>query len=78
MSSNRFLGPQNNLSIRQPTDGSLTKGNIHNPPRFANLGMGGFNGASPRGFEASPFAVKAPGSTQRKEPTIDGENNSGT
>ncbi|HUD74966.1 MAG TPA: hypothetical protein VMQ76_07825 [Terracidiphilus sp.] len=78
MSSNRFLGPQNNLSIRQPTDGSLTKGNIHNPPRYANLGMGGFNGASPRGFEASPFAVKAPGSTQRKEPTIDGENNSGT
>ena len=78
MSSNRFLGPQNNLSIRQPTDGSLVKGNIHNPPRYANLGMGGFNSAKPAGFADSPFAVKAPGSTLRKEPTIDGENNSGT
>lgn len=78
MSSNRFLGPQSNLTIRQPTDDALAKGNIHNPPRTARLGMGGFNSLSPRGFDDSPFAVKAPGSTLRKEPTIDGENNSGT
>lgn len=67
---NRFLGPQDGLSIRQPTDGSLEKGNIHNPPRFADKGMGGLNSANPRGFTDSPFAVKPPGGTQRKEPVL--------
>jgi hypothetical protein len=74
MGSNRYLGPQENLTIRQPTDDSLTKGNIHNPPRTARLGMGGFNSLNPEGFDESTFAVKTPGSTIRKEPTVTGEN----
>jgi hypothetical protein len=78
MSSNRFLGPANGLTIRQPTDDSLAKGNIHNPPRTARLGMGGADSLKPRGFDDSVFAVKPPGSTQRKEPTIDGHDNAGT
>jgi len=74
MGGNRYLGPQENLTIRQPTDDGLVKGYIHNPPRTARLGMGGFNSTDPAGFDASPFVVKAPGSTLRKEPTITGEN----
>ncbi len=74
MGSNRYLGPTENLTIRQPTDDTLVKGNIHNPPRTARLGMGGFNSTDPAGFDGSPFAVKPPGSTQRKEPTKTGEN----
>ena len=62
---NKFLGPNQGLTIREPTDGSLTKGNIHNPPRYANLGMGGLNSGSVEGATKNVFAVKPPGSTQR-------------
>jgi hypothetical protein len=78
MPSNRFLGPAQGLSIRQPTDSGLVKGNIHNPPRYANLGMGGLDSSGARGITDSVFAVKPPGSTLRKEPTIDGEDGAGS
>lgn len=75
MPGNRFLGPAMGLTIRQPTDGSLEKGNIHNPPRYANKGMGGLNSAASAGADdSSPFAVKPPGATLRKMPNVDGEN----
>jgi hypothetical protein len=66
---NKFLGPNQGLTIREPTDASLAKGNIRNPPRFANLGMGGLNSASVSGVTKNEFAVKTPGATQRDMPS---------
>jgi hypothetical protein len=62
---NKFLGPVQGLTIREPTDASLTKGNIENPPRYANLGVGGLNSGSVAGANKNKFAVKPPGATQR-------------
>lgn len=62
---NKFLGPNQGLTIREPTDPSLTKGNIENPPRYANLGMGGLNSSSVSGITKNKFGVKPPGATQR-------------
>lgn len=74
MTGNRFLGPAKGLTIRQPTDGSQEKGNIHNQPRFANKGMGGLNSAGAAGAaDSSPFSVKPPGATLRKMPNVKGE-----
>lgn len=74
MPGNRFLGPAKGLTIRQPTDPGQEKGNIHNPPRYANKGMGGLNSSSSAGTgEESPFAVKPPGETLRKMPNVTGE-----
>ena len=74
MPSNRFLGPSDGLTIRQPTDGSLAKGNIRNPPRYQNLAMGGLNSAKARGMTENEFALKPPGETIRKMPNRKGEN----
>ena len=64
--ANRPLAPSEGLSIRQPTDNSKEKGNIRNPPRFAELG--GMSSASVRGMKRNEFSVRPPGSTQRKMP----------
>jgi hypothetical protein len=69
---NRMLAPADGLTIRQPTDGGLVKGNIHNPPRFENLGMGGLNSANAPGMEHGMYSAKPPGETQRKMPNIKG------
>lgn len=74
MPSNRYLGPADGLTIRQPTDSKLAKGNIRNPPRYADLGMGGLNGAQAKGVMKNEYAVEPPGSTQRKMPNRKGEN----
>jgi len=74
MADNRYLGPAKGLTIRQPTDGSMEKGNIYNPPRYANKGMGGLDSAGSAGAaDSSPFSVKPPGATLRKMPSITGE-----
>lgn len=72
MAGNRFLGPSDGLTIRKPTDGSQEKGNIRNPPRYANLGMGGLNSGGARGVSKNEFDVETPGGTQRKMPSIKG------
>lgn len=66
MSVNKPLAPSDSLSIRQPTDNSKVKGNIHNPPRLPELG--GMDSFTPRGMVRNDFSVKAPGSTMRKMP----------
>ena len=73
MPSNRFLGPADGLTIRQPTDPSLMKGNIANPPRYQNLAMGGLDSAKSRGLMKNGAVLKPPGSTQRKMPNVGGE-----
>jgi hypothetical protein len=70
--ANRMLAPSDGLTIRQPTDAGLAKGNIHNPPRYEDLGIGGLNSAKAVGLEASPFGQKPPGETQRKMPNMKG------
>ena len=74
MPSNRFLGPADGLTIRQPTDPSLMKGNIANPPRYQNLAMGGLDNGKVRGLTKNSAVLKPPGSTQRKMPNRNGEN----
>lgn len=74
---NKFLGPNSGLSIREPTDASLAKGNIRNPPRFQNLAMGGLNSAGVRGVTKNEFAVKTPGATQRDMPSSAKANSKG-
>ena len=70
---NRMLAPAGGLTIRQPTDASLEKGNIRNPPRFENLGIGGLDSARAEGLEHDmSYNHQAPGSTQRKVPNIKG------
>jgi hypothetical protein len=66
MSTNKPLAPSDSLTIRQPTDNSKVKGNIRNPPRFAELG--GFSSANVRGLSRNEFSVKPPGSTIRRMP----------
>jgi len=66
MSVNKPLAPSDSLSIRQPTDNSKEKGNIRNPPRFAELG--GLSSAKVRGLNRNEFSVKPPGATMRKMP----------
>ena len=70
--ANRMLAPSDGLTIRQPTDSGLQKGNIQNPPRYENLGIGGLNSAQAQGLESSPFNQKPPGETQRKMPNMKG------
>ena len=65
MATNRMLAPSDGLTIRQPTDSGLKKGNIQNPPRFTNLGFGGLDSAGAEGLEATEFSQKPPGETQR-------------
>lgn len=73
MAGNRFLGPTlDSGAIRKPTDGSLDNGNIRNPPRFANLGMGGLNSGGARGVMKNEYDVEVPGSTLRKMPNKKG------
>lgn len=72
MSVNKMLGPSDGLTIRKPTDAGLKKGNIQNPPRFENLGIGGLNSPSAPGLEASEFGQKTPGETQRANVHIKG------
>jgi hypothetical protein len=72
MSVNKMLAPADGLTIRQPTDASLSKGNIQNPPRYENLGIGGLNGPGAEGLEATAFGQKPPGETQRRMPNIKG------
>jgi hypothetical protein len=69
---NKMLAPGDGLTIRQPTDSSLEKGNIRNPPRFENLGIGGLNSASADGLTHGAYSPKPPGETQRKMPHIKG------
>jgi len=69
---NKFLGPNTGLTIREPTDAGLVKGNIHNPPRYNNLAVGGLNSGSPRGVMSNTFKVKPPGATQR--PIVSSQN----
>lgn len=69
---NKMLGPSDGLTIRQPTESGLKKGNIQNPPRYTNLGMGGLNSARAAGLEASEFSQKSVGDTIRKSPHIKG------
>lgn len=68
----RMLAPSDSLTIRQPTDKSLAKGNIHNPPRYTNLGIGGLNGPDSEGIDKSEFGVKPPAETLRKMPNMKG------
>lgn len=70
--ASRMLAPADGLTIRQPTDSSLEKGNIRNPPRFENLGMGGLNSAKAEGLEHGAYSQKPPGETQRRMPNIKG------
>lgn len=70
--ANRALAPSEGLTIRQPTDAGLKKGNIQNPPRFENLGIGGLNSAGAVGLESSEFGQKPPGETQRRMPNVKG------
>lgn len=70
--TNRMLAPADGLTIRQPTDANLVKGNIHNPPRYENLGIGGLNDARAEGLEHGMYNAKPPGETQRKMPNIKG------
>ncbi len=63
MSINKPLAPSDSLSIREPTDNSKEKGNIRNPPRFAELG--GLSSAKVRGLARNEFSVRPPGSTIR-------------
>lgn len=72
MSTNRMLGPSDGMTIRQPTDKGLKKGNVQNPPRYTNLGMGGLDGPQSPGLEASEFAQRPPGETLRKVPNVKG------
>lgn len=74
MPSNRFLGPSDGLSIREPTDPKLKKGNIVNPPRFQNLAMGGFDSGQARGMGQNEFSIETPGSTIRDMPNQKGTN----
>jgi hypothetical protein len=68
MAVNKPLAPADGLTIRQPTDGGLVKGNIHNPPRYANLGIGGLDSGSARGMVRNTFKIEPPGRSLRKEP----------
>lgn len=69
---NTMLGPSAALTIRQPTDGGLKKGNIQNQPRFTNLGFGGLDSAGAEGTESSEFGQKPPGETQRPVRNVKG------
>jgi hypothetical protein len=69
---NRMLAPGDGLTIRQPTDASLVKGNIHNPPRFEDLGLGGLNSARAEGLEHGTYGGKPPSETQRRMPNVKG------
>lgn len=69
---NKMLAPSDGLTIRQPTDAGLEKGNIRNPPRYTNLGIGGLNSAAAEGMSHGEYGIKSPGETQRKSPHIKG------
>ena len=72
--ASRMLAPADGLTIRQPTDGSLEKGNIRNPPRFQpmDIALGGLQGAGSEGLAHGAYSQKPPGETQRKMPNIKG------
>jgi len=69
---NRLLAPAEGLTIRQPTDPALAKGNIRNPPRYENLGIGGLDGPGVDGLEHGEYDHKPPGETQRRMPNQKG------
>ena len=68
MAVNRPLAPSDSLTIREPTDGAQQKGNIMNPPRFANLGIGGMESGTPRGMKRNGASIEVPGKSLRKMP----------
>jgi len=69
---NRMLAPADGLTIRRPTDAGLEKGNIQNPPRYEDWGIGGLDGPGAKGLEATPFGQTSVGDTIRKMPNIKG------
>lgn len=72
MPNNKMLAPADGLTIRQPTDSKLAKGNIRNPPRFTDLGIGGLNSAAAEGLTHGDYEPKPPGETTRRVPNIKG------
>jgi hypothetical protein len=72
MATNKMLAPADGLTIRQPTEMGLKKGNIQNPPRYTNLAMGGLDSSAAVGLDASEFGQKPPGETIRGNVNIKG------
>lgn len=70
--TNKMLAPADGLTIRAPTDAGLEKGNIRNPPRYTDLGIGGLNSAAAEGLEHGDYSGKPPGETQRRSPHVKG------
>lgn len=56
MTTNRFLAPSS-AGLRKPTDAGKVNGQMHNPPRYAELG--GLTGPS-KVAEANPFTIAKP------------------
>lgn len=67
MSGDRLFDPSSSLSIRDPISNAQMKGNIKNPPRYAELG--GLSSGSPRGLEKNNLKIVPPGDSTRKVPT---------
>ena len=64
----RLFMPADSLQIRDPLSNDKRKGNIMNPPRYAEIG--GATSANVRGFEAAGqgMTIQTPESTQRRVP----------
>jgi hypothetical protein len=67
MAGNRLFDPSESLSIRDPLTNAQKKGNIYNPPRYAQLG--GLSSASGKGLAKNDFHIVKPDSGIRKVPT---------
>lgn len=68
MSGDRLFDPSESLSIRDPLSNAQKKGNIYNPPRYAQLG--GLSSAGARGIMKNDFNIVKPGASTRKEPVV--------
>jgi hypothetical protein len=66
MSGNRLFDPSESLAIRDPLTNAQKKGNIYNPPRYAQLG--GLSSAAASGLKKNDFHIVKPDSGTRKVP----------
>lgn len=53
------LFPPSEKGRRAPTSDQKVNGNIHNPPRYPE--MGGFNRSRGKGIEKNPYRITPPG-----------------